>query len=91
MSEIRQRQSLVGEVTSTNMEKTVVVNVTRKVKHPMYRKFVKRYKKYLAHTTSVIPKNGDIVKIVSIRPISKRKRWQVSEIVRSSMMLGDPE
>jgi len=91
MSEIRQRQSLVGEVTSTKMEKTVVVNVTRKVKHPMYRKFVKRYKKYLAHTTSVIPKNGDIVKIVSIRPISKRKRWQVSEIVRSSMMLGDPE
>ncbi|MBH50132.1 MAG: 30S ribosomal protein S17 [Candidatus Marinimicrobia bacterium] len=91
MSEIRQRQSLVGEVTSTKMEKTVVVNVTRKVKHPMYRKFVKRYKKYLAHTTSVIPKNGDIVKIVSIRPISKRKRWQVSEIVRSSMMLGDSE
>ena len=91
MSEIRQRQSLVGEVTSTKMEKTVVVSVTRKVKHPMYRKFVKRYKKYLAHTTSVIPKNGDIVKIVSIRPISKRKRWQVSEIVRSSMSLGDPE
>ena len=91
MSEIRQRQSLVGEVTSTKMEKTVVVNVTRKVKHPMYRKFVKRYKKYLAHTTSVNPKNGDIVKIVSIRPISKRKRWLVSEIVRSSMMLGDPE
>ena len=91
MSEIRQRQSLVGEVTSTKMEKTVVVNVTRKVKHPMYRKFVKRYKKYLAHTTSVIPKNGDIVKIVSIRPISKRKRWQVSEIIRSSLMLGDSE
>ena len=91
MSESRQRQSLVGEVTSTKMEKTVVVNVTRKVKHPMYKKFVKRYKKYLAHTTSVIPKNGDIVKIVSIKPISKRKRWQVSEIVRSSWILGDPE
>ena len=91
MSESRQRQSLVGEVTSTKMEKTVVVNVTRKVKHPMYKKFVKRYKKYLAHTTSVIPKNGDIVKIVSIRPISKRKRWQVSDIVRSSLILGESE
>ena len=91
MSELRQRQSLVGEVTSTKMEKTVVVNVTRKVKHPMYKKFVKRYKKYLAHTTSIIPKDGDIVKIVSIRPISKRKRWQVSEIVRSSLILGDAE
>ena len=89
MSDFRQRQSLVGEVTSTNMEKTVVVNVTRKVKHPMYKKFVKRYKKYLAHTASVNPKNGDIVKIVSIRPLSKRKRWQVSEIVRSSLLLGD--
>ena len=61
MAEHRHRQTLTGEVTSTKMERTVIVKVTRKVKHPMYKKFIKRYKKYLAHTASVVPKNGDIV------------------------------
>tara|TARA_B100001105_G_scaffold230157_1_gene202190 strand:+ start:403 stop:675 length:273 start_codon:yes stop_codon:yes gene_type:complete len=85
----RQRQTLTGEVTSTQMEQTVVVKVIRKVKHPMYKKFIKRYKKYLAHTASVVPKNGDIVKIISTKPISKRKRWQVSEIIRESLDMGE--
>ena len=85
MAEHRQRQTLTGEVTSTQMEQTVVVKVIRRVKHPMYKKFIKRYKKYLAHTASVVPKNGDIVKIISTKPISKRKRWQVSEIIRESL------
>ena len=85
----RQRQTLTGEVTSTQMEQTVVVKVIRKVKHPMYKKFIKRYKKYLAHTASVVPKNGDIVKIISTKPISKRNRWQVSEIIRESLDMGE--
>ena len=89
MEEHRQRQTLTGEVTSTKMEQTVVVKVTRKVKHPIYKKFIKRYKKYLVHTTSVVPKNGDIVKIISTKPISKRKRWQVSEIIRESLDRGE--
>ena len=89
MAENRQRQTLTGEVTSTQMEQTVVVKVIRKVKHPMYKKFIKRYKKYLAHTASVVPKNGDIVKIISTKPISKRKRWQVSEIIRESLDMGE--
>ena len=89
MEEHRQRQTLTGEVTSTNMEQTVVVKVTRKVKHPIYKKFIKRYKKYLVHTTTVVPKNGDIVKINSTKPISKRKRWQVSEIIRESLDIGE--
>ena len=89
MAEHRQRQILTGEVTSTQMDQTVVVKVTRKVKHPMYKKFIKRYKKYLAHTASVVPKNGDIVKIISTKPISKRKRWQVSEIIRESLDMGE--
>ena len=89
MEEYRKRQTLTGEVTSTKMEKTVVVKVTRKVKHPIYKKFIKCYKKYLAHTTSVVPKNGDIVKIISTKPISKRKRWQVSEIIRESLDMGE--
>ena len=89
MAEHRKRQTLTGEVTSTQMDQTVVVKVIRKVKHPMYKKFIKRYKKYLAHTASVVPKNGDIVKIISTKPISKRKRWQVSEIIRESLDMGE--
>ena len=88
MSTERKRQSLVGEVISTKMDKTVNVRVVREIPHPVYHKRVKRYKNYLAHTESVVPHDGDIVKISSIRPISKRKRWQVSEIVRKAAKLG---
>jgi|TARA_B100001250_G_scaffold190959_1_gene164093 small subunit ribosomal protein S17 len=84
----RKRQSLVGEVISTKMDKTVNVRVVREIPHPVYHKRVKRYKNYLAHTESIVPRDGDIVKISSIRPISKRKRWQVSEIVRKAVKLG---
>ena len=88
MSTERKRQSLVGEVISTKMDKTVNVRVVREIPHPVYHKRVKRYKNYLVHTESIVPRDGDIVKISSIRPISKRKRWQVSEIVRKAVKLG---
>jgi small subunit ribosomal protein S17 len=84
----RKRQSMVGEVVSDKMQKTVVVQVTRKISHPVYKKFVKRFKKFQVHVESVEPKLGDIVKISSIRPISKNKRWRVSEIVRESIKIG---
>jgi|TARA_B110000240_G_scaffold198258_1_gene257744 small subunit ribosomal protein S17 len=84
----RKRQSMVGEVVSDKMQKTVVVQVTRKIPHPVYKKFVKRFKKFQVHVESVEPKLGDIVKISSIRPISKNKRWRVSEIVRESIKIG---
>jgi len=84
----RRRQSLIGEVISTKMENTVNVRVTREIPHPVYHKRVKRFKNYLAHVASVTPKDGDIVKISAIRPMSKRKRWQVSEIIRESVKLG---
>ncbi|MEE9190962.1 MAG: 30S ribosomal protein S17 [Candidatus Neomarinimicrobiota bacterium] len=87
MSEKRRRQVLEGEVVSTSMNKTAVVRVTRRVRHPLYKKFVKKYNKYLAHIGSVETKIGDQVKIVSTRPISKRKCWQVSEVVRESIEL----
>ncbi len=88
MSIDRKRQSLIGEVVSTKMDKTVNVRVVREIPHPVYHKRVKRYKNYLAHIASVAPKDGDIVKISSIRPISKHKRWQVSQIVREAVKLG---
>ena len=79
---------MVGEVVSDKMEKTVVVEVTRKIPHPVYKKFVKRFKKFQVHVESVQPKLGDVVKITSMRPMSKNKRWRVSEIVRKSIKIG---
>ena len=84
----RKRQSLVGEVISTKMDKTVNVRVVREIPHPVYHKRVKRYKNYLAHVRSVDPNEGDIVKISSIKPMSKNKRWQVSQIIREAVKLG---
>ena len=88
MSIHRKRQSLIGEVISTKMEKTVTVRVLREIPHPVYQKRVKRYKNYLAHVASVVPNDGDIVKILSTKPISKLKRWQVSQVVRKAVRLG---
>ena len=88
MSVDRKRQSLVGEVISTKMDKTANVRVVREIPHPVYHKRVKRYKNYLAHVASVVPNDGDIVKISSTKPISKQKRWQVSQIVRKAVRLG---
>ena len=88
MSIQRKRQSLIGQVISTKMNKTVNVKVTRKISHPLYHKKVNRFKNYLAHVSSVVPKNGDIVKINSIKPLSKLKRWQVSQIIRTTNNLG---
>ena len=88
MLDIRKRQSLTGEVVSTKMEKTVVVKVTRKVRHPLYKKYIKKYKKHFAHVGQIEPKIGDIVKISAIRPLSRKKRWQVSEILREAKIIG---
>jgi small subunit ribosomal protein S17 len=84
----KRKQSMVGEVVSDKMDKTVVVQVTRKIPHPVYKKFVKRFKKFQVHVESVQPKVGDVVKISSMRPMSKNKRWRVSEIVRESVKIG---
>ena len=88
MNKKRKRQLLTGRVISGEMSKTVNVRVTREIPHPVYKKRVKRYKNYLAHVESVAPKEGDIVRIASVRPISKNKRWQVSEIIREAVIIG---
>ena len=88
MNKKRKRQILTGRVISGGMSKTVNVRVTREIPHPVYKKRVKRYKNYLAHVESVAPKEGDIVRIASVLPISKNKRWQVSEIIREAVIIG---
>ena len=84
MSRAINRQNLVGKVISTKMKDTVNVLVTRVISHPVYKKRVKKHKKYLAHVSKVTPKEGDIVKIISVKPISKNKRWRVSKILQQS-------
>ena len=79
---------MIGEVISDKMEKTVIVQVTRKIPHPVYKKYVKRFKKYQVHVETVQPKIGDMVKISSMRPMSKNKRWRISKIVRESVKIG---
>ncbi len=81
MSEVRKRQKLVGEVVSAKMQKTVVVNVTKKIAHPVYGKYVKRSKKYMAHIGSIEASVGNIVEIRLIPPMSKNKRWLVSKVI----------
>ena len=88
MIENKSIQSLIGKVVSAKMNSTVSVEVTRVVAHPIYQKRIKKHKKFLSHVSAVIPKEGDVVKIVSTKPISKNKRWRVSEIIQESKKLG---
>ena len=71
------RRVLTGKVVSDKAEKTITVLVERRVMHPVYKKFIKRSKKYLAHDEANQFKIGDVVSIIESRPISKRKRWVV--------------
>lgn len=81
MKEKSKRKTLIGVVTSDKMQKTVTVTVTRLVQHPLYKKTIKKRKKYLAHDEYEKCKVGDVVKIMETRPLSKRKRWRVVEIL----------
>jgi small subunit ribosomal protein S17 len=78
------RQELEGIVTSTKMQKTIVVKVTRAVQHPLYHRVVRHAKKYYAHDETGDAKAGDTVVIVSTRPLSKLKRWRLKEVLQRS-------
>ncbi len=75
------RKSRIGVVTSNKMEKTITVAVERKVKHPIYGKFVKKTTKFHAHDGKNECSIGDLVKIMETRPLSKTKRWRLVEVV----------
>lgn len=75
------RKQRVGVVTSNKMDKTIAVSVERRVKHPIYDKTMKSTKKYLAHDETNTCAIGDTVRIMETRPLSKRKRWRLVEII----------
>ena len=71
------RRIMQGVVVSDKMDKTIVVKIERKIKHPLYKKFIRRTKKYAAHDEANAAKIGDIVRIRECKPLSKRKHWEV--------------
>lgn len=78
---VSKRAERIGIVSSDKMTKTVTVRVDRLVKHPMYRKYIKRRKKFMAHD-ELGARTGDKVRIVETRPLSAKKRWRVVEIIQ---------
>ena len=75
------RKERIGVVTSTKMDKSITVVVERKIKHPIYGKFVKKTTKFMAHDETNDANEGDTVRIVETRPLSKSKNWRLAEIV----------
>ena len=76
-----QKKELVGEVVSDKMNKTIVVKVSRRVRHPQYHKVITKHKKFYAHDEKDEARLGDRVRIVESQPLSKLKRWTLAEIV----------
>ena len=75
------RKTRVGTVVSNAMEKAISVQVERRLRHPIYGKFVKKTKKFMAHDANNDCNVGDLVRIMEIRPMSKNKRWRLVEII----------
>ena len=76
------RKVRTGQVVSARMEKTIVVSIQRQVRHPMYGKFIKRTTRLMAHDEEQAARRGDTVRIVETRPLSKHKRWRLTQIVQ---------
>lgn len=85
MKERGRKRVLLGTVVSDKMDKSVVVRVESLVKHKIYKKYVKRDKKYSAHDENNECRQGDVVRITESRPLSKTKRFRVSEIVKRAV------
>lgn len=78
------RKELIGVITSDKREKTITIQVERRVKHPLYGKIMKHTKKFSAHDENNEGKVGDTVKVAETRPLSKTKRWRLVEIVEKA-------
>lgn len=78
------RKVLIGKVTSNKMDKTIVVEVETSVKHPIYKKVIKRTYKLKAHDEENVCQIGDIVKVMETRPLSRDKRWRLVEVMQKA-------
>ena len=78
----------IGQVVSAKMHKTIVVEVTRRVPHPVYKRIINKRNKFYAHDEQQTAKVGDVVRIIECRPMSKLKRWQLGEVIRKAVQVG---
>jgi small subunit ribosomal protein S17 len=77
----------VGSVVSSKMAKTIVVEVIRRVPHPLYKRIINKRRKFYAHDETGEAKVGDVVRIIECRPLSKLKRWQLKEVLRKAVQV----
>jgi small subunit ribosomal protein S17 len=78
----------IGEVVSAKMQKTIVVEVSRRVPHPLYKRIITKRKKFYAHDEEGRAKLGDVVQIIECRPLSHLKRWRLGEVVRKAAQVA---
>ncbi len=83
------RKTVVGNVVSTKMHKTIVVEVERRKAHPLYRRVIRTTKKFYAHDEKNTAHVGDVVRLEETRPLSKLKRWTLQEIIRQAALVAD--
>src|SRR5271157_1107729 len=92
MAETISKQGLknekIGQVVSTKMTKTIVVEVSRRVPHPLYKRIIGKRKKFYAHDEEGRAKLGDVVRIIECRPLSKLKRWRLADVIRQAVQVG---
>ena len=84
-TQVAHKNEKVGEVISTKMAKTIVVQVTRRTSHPLYKRIVTKRAKFYAHDENGTAKMGDVVRIIESRPLSKTKRWTLGEVIRRAV------
>jgi len=89
MSEPKQgnKNEKVGSVVANKMTKTIVVEVIRRVPHPVYKRIVRKRKRFYAHDEQEVANVGEVVRIIECRPLSKLKRWQLKEVVRKAVQV----
>lgn len=83
-TERSQRKERTGKVVSDKMDKTITVAIDREIKHPIYQKYITKTSKYMAHDEDNSAKEGDIVRIMSTRPLSKHKSWRLTKIIEEA-------
>lgn len=88
---VARRNEKVGNVVSTRMQKTIVVEVEMRKAHPKYRRVIRTNKKFYAHDEAGTAHVGDVVRIEETRPLSKLKRWRLKEVIRHSALAGVEE
>jgi small subunit ribosomal protein S17 len=78
----------VGEVVSTRMAKTIIVEVSRRVPHPLYKRIMGKRKRFYAHDEDGTARMGDVVRIIECRPLSKLKRWRLGDVIRRAAQVS---